>query len=342
MLTERQLLVLLKIIEHYTLTGDPVSSKILVDSGDIQASSATVRNDMSVLEDLGYIEKLHTSSGRVPSHLGYRFYIDHLLKPNQLTHRRQKLIAKALGQGSADYQNIFDQSASILSQLTNYTAIVLGPKVDNSTISDIQLIVFNPRQIMIILEIDGYVIESNMIRLAHNIEANDLQKIVNIFKEELVGCTLTEATRKLDEDLSSIFLKAFNLIEWWNPLTALENALDRWRQDQLYIAGQMNLLDFTDGMDSQSIKRLLRSVQNTDELKWIIDQSTDDYQVLMGLESDNQLLKNFAVVSSTYQINPYGEGIIAVLGPTNMSYSETLGLISALRDQLIQRLMNND
>lgn len=342
MLTERQLLVLMKIIEYYTLTGEPVSSKILVDSGEVKASSATVRNDMSVLEDQGYIEKLHTSSGRVPSNMGYRFYADHLLRPGQLTAQGKAKIEQALGHGTSDYRNIFDQSANILSELTNYTAIVLGPKIGDARITDINLMVFNPRQMMIILEIGGYVIESHMIRLSKNVQSADLQTIVNVFKEELVGCTLTEANQKLSDELAHIFMKTLGIVDLWNPLAALQDILQKWQMDRLYISGQMNLLDFTEGMDIQSIKQLLNTVQSTEELSWIFDQSTSDYQVIMGIDSENQLLHNFAVVSSTYRIHPYGEGVIAVLGPNNMSYSQTLGLVNALRDELIQHLMNND
>lgn len=339
MLTERQLLVLVKIIEYYTLTGDPVSSKILVDSGDIQASSATVRNDMSTLEEYGLIEKLHTSSGRVPSNAGYQFYVDHLLQPSQLSKKRQQKIEEALKRRSSRYQNIFDQSADILSDLTNYTAIVLGPKISNRVISDIKLIIFNARQMMVILEIDHYVIESQMIQMDQDIDMADLKKMITIFKKELVGCSLNKATYKLKHKLASLFLKTLDTHSW-DPLEVIKQMLKQWQTNQVYISGQMNLLDFTDGMDIQSVKSLLATIDDIDELQWIFEHSTEDYQVIMGHESNNQLLKDFAVVSSTYRISPYGEGIIAVLGPTNMSYAQTLGMISALRHEIIHRLIN--
>lgn len=341
MITERQLLILKRIIEHYTLTREPISSKVIVDSGVIDASSATVRNDMSALEEKGLIEKVHTSSGRIPSTKGYRFYIDHLLEPSQLSPTVAKLIQQTIGEASLHFRNIFDQSAEILSQLTNYTAIVLGPISDQQKITDIKSIGFNERYVMIVLEIGQFVVESDLIRLPAEIDYSEFKKMIRIFREELVGSTISEVEDQLKKSLPNLIHSFIDINKQWRPISVIENVIQKWQNNRIHVSGQSNMLSYTEGSELNAVKHLMDSIHRIDDIQWILDQSSNDFKVIIGQETGNKLLEDIAVVTTSYQIDDYGKGLLAVVGPTSMSYAHTFSLLSALRQELLNHLLDD-
>lgn len=338
MLTKRQINILDALIRLYTSTGHPIGSKTIMNETAIDASSATIRNELSFLEKLGFIQKTHSSSGRVPSMKGYRYYIDHLVKPQEVAKDKLQIINEVLGNHVRQMDDIMNQSAKLLSDLTSYTAIVLGPKAESSRLTGFRLVALNDNLIMAIVQTDGGLIENKVFRLPKPIDESDLVKVANIFNQHLVGLPLMEVARKLEQDIPFLIRKyASNAMDMY---LSLESAFNASAEDRYHISGKMNLLDFTEDMDNQQLKSLYSLLDNKGNLNVLIDSIHEDFVVKIGDEFDNELFTNFSLVTAAYQVSGHGRGILAVLGPTSMSYDETFGVLDVFRKQLTHTLLN--
>lgn len=337
MLTRRQLVILDALIRLYTSTGQPIGSKtILIDTG-IEASSATIRNELSLLEKQGFIQKTHSSSGRVPSLKGYRFYIDHLMQPQEVAQDKMKIISDVLGNHVKQMDDIMHQSAQLLSDLTHYTAIVLGPKAETSRLTGFRLLALNDNHVMAIIQTDKGTIENKVFRMPKTISESDLVKVTNIFNQHLIGHTLTEVARKLQRDIPLLIRKyASNAAEMF---LSIESAFKESTESRHHISGKLNILDFSENIDTQKLKSLYTMLDSSGDLYALVDQINDDFVVKIGDEIDHDLLKDFSLITTTYNVSSYGKGVIAILGPTSMAYDETFGVLDVFRKQLTHTLL---
>lgn len=339
LLTQRQLLILNKIIENFTENGQPISSKFLVEDGSIGASSATIRNEMSVLEELGYIEKVHSSSGRIPSVKGYRFYVDNLLKPKSV---RRKEIDQIKGRMNSDIfqmSDVFYQSAELLSELTNYTAIVLGPQSQFSRLTGFRFVPLNNKQMMLVLQLDNYEVQSMLFKIPEGLKTEYIKQVTEFMNNNLVGESLEVVYRTLHNDLPKLFEKYLAMN--WNVVDMFEKVLHRGTDDQMFVSGKMNLLDFTEDMEIAQVKDLYSLLDNEQTLLRLFSTLYDDRRTIdirIGNELNNQLFESFSLITVPYADDYFGGGFIAVLGPTNMTYDSTLGVIQLLRKELLDKL----
>lgn len=337
MLSERQLIILETIIRLYTTDGQPVGSKTLADAAHISASSATIRNEMSRLEEMGLIQKTHSSSGRIPSLKGYRFYVDNLLRPKQVAQDKLTLINQALGQHVRQMDDIMHQSAQLLSELTNYTAIVLGPQAKQTRLTGFRLVPLNDNQVMAIIQTDTGAIENMVFRLPDDIEESDLEKVTGIFNEHLVGHSLLEVYRKLQRDIPMLVRKYASSAH--DVLSSIENVLTKSQEDRLHISGKTNLLDFTEHMETNEVKSLYEILETGGDLTSLIQQMNHDMDIKIGHEMNHDLFNQFSLITTAYHVKGHGNGIIAVLGPTSMSYDKTVGVMEVFRNELAESLL---
>ena len=192
MLTDRQLMILQVIVDDFIRSGQPIGSRSLSKKSDITFSSATIRNDMADLEEMGFIEKTHTSSGRVPSEKGYRYYVDHLLTPPLVRNEEIQMLNSVFVDRFYELEKIVQKSAQILSEITNYTAIVLGPKVRDNKLKKISLVPLNKEAAVAIIVTDTGHVENKLITLPPTIDVNQIEKMVNILNDQLVGVPVLE------------------------------------------------------------------------------------------------------------------------------------------------------
>lgn len=339
MLTERQLLILDKIIEYFTKDGQPVSSKTLVQDGLINASSATIRNEMSILEELNYIEKVHSSSGRIPSVKGYRFYVDHLMRPKTVNTRDRGKIKSYMNSDILEMSDVFYQSAELLSELTNYTAIILGPQSVSKILTGFRILPLNSLQMMLVMQLDNFEVQNLIFRIPEGLHTNHVKQVTDFMNKNLVGESLTTVYYALKNDLPRLFedYLAMN----WNVTDMLERMLLHFKDDQIFVSGKMNLLDFTEDMNTRQVKDLYKVLDNEVTLFSMFNSLYDqkrNYDIRIGNELDNQLFEPFSLMTVPYKNARFGDGFIAVLGPTNMTYDSTLGVIQVLREELLDRL----
>lgn len=337
MLTKRQLLILKEIVRLYTETGQPVGSKKLLEQLPIHISSATIRNEMVHLEDQGLLEKTHLSSGRIPSLRGYRYYLDHLVEPSSIDANDLAVIETSFDQSYHEIDQIVAQSAKILSSLTNYTAISLGPELKDLKLTGFRLVPLNDDQVMAILVTDNGTVENQIFSIPSGIDGDSLEKIIRIINDQLVGLPLIEVVNKLHHEIPQLLTKYMITPEGF--LDIFGGVLKKAAKERYYVGGKMNLINTSTLKDVDQLKALYSLIDQNQDLGQIIGTPANQpIEVRLGDEMTNDLLKNFSVITATYNVSEHGRGMIALLGPTSMPYSRMIGLLDVFRAELAKKI----
>lgn len=342
MLTERQELILKTIIQDFTKTHEPVGSKTVMTQLPIKVSSATIRNEMAVLEDQGLIEKTHSSSGRIPSSEGYRYYLDNLVEPLQLPESVYNQIVYQLDQPFHQVNEIVQEAAKILSDLTNYTAFAEGPESHDVTVTGFRIVPLSPRQIMAILVTSDGNVQNQIYALPHHIHGEEIEKAVRMINDQLVGKSLKDITPTL---LKTLSMSGNGGEHAGELLSLVEDVIKDAASEQMYVDGQINLLNNTSENDVKDIRSLYELVDHNDLISNLLECSSSNdekfpVQVRLGSELPNQLLKNYSLLTAEYSVGDHGKGTIALLGPTNMPYSQMIGLLEYFRNELAKKLLD--
>lgn len=337
MLTDRQKDILKIIIRDYTRTGMPVGSKALASEFPTHVSSATVRNDMAALESKGLITKTHFSSGRVPSMQGYRYYVDNLVQPDPLDDSAEDLIKSSFNIEFNRIDEIIQESAKVLSDLTSYMAVTFNPEPGNNLkLGGFRLVKLDDRQVMaIIVTNTGHVVDK-IFRLT-NVSSEQLETIVNIINSELVGKPVSQVADKLRIDIPMLMTKYIQTPQGF--LKIFGEMLSEAGRDKVHVDGKLNLLKFAERQNIDRLKPLYNLLDTEDTVQKIINPDSHDVQVRIGSELRNDLLKDYSIITGTYDLNEYGHGVIAVIGPTRMPYSKIIGIVGALREELTKKLL---
>ncbi len=319
------------LVKIYTDTGVPVSSKTLMNHG-ISASSATIRNDLVKLEELGLIQKMHSSSGRVPSIKGYRFYVDHLMTPVEMTSHEVVKIRQLLNRRYNATNEIIEQSAKILSELTSYTAFSLGPEVKERKLTGFRIVPLNRNQLIAVIVTDQGYVESQVFSIPDDISSEDIEKMTRIINDRLVGESLLTVYHKLRTEIPLVLQKYFSNSS--NVLYLFEEVFNQAFDDQVYISGGMNLLNSDALTDIAEFKSIYSLISDSDKLTEILLPDKTGIDIKIGNEIENELLLNMSLITASYEVPEHGKGVIALLGPTSMSYSKLLGLVDVFTDEL--------
>ncbi|WP_461224271.1 heat-inducible transcriptional repressor HrcA [Lacticaseibacillus suihuaensis] len=340
MLTKRQLLVLKEIIRLFTESGQPVGSKTLMTELPIHVSSATIRNDMAALEEQGLITKTHSSSGRVPSTKGYRYYLDNLVEPAQATPNEIAAIQQGFGGHFYKIDEIVAQSARILSNLTSYTAISLGPEVTNIRLTGFRLVPLGNHQVMAILVTSNGNVENQLFTLPPEVDPDEVEKAIRIINDQLVGLPLGAVAQKLQTDVPAVLFKYMTSADGF--LDIFGNVLQKAAAERFFVGGRLNLMDYVGDADAGQLKQLLGMIDSEQgDINRLLNPSTAaDLQVRLGAELTPDVLANLSVITAKYSVGEHGTGMIALIGPTQMPYSKMIGLLSAFREELAKRLTN--
>lgn len=332
MLSKRQITILHLLVKLYTETGTPVGSNTLMNHG-IEASSATIRNDLSKLEEYGLIQKMHTSSGRVPSMKGYRYYVDHLMTPQETPLSDVRHIRQQFDRRYNATNEIIELSANILSDLTSYTAFSLGPEVKERKLTGFQIVPLNNRQLMAIVVTDQGYVESQVFSIPETVSTEDIEKMIRIINDRLLGENLLTVYHKLRTEIPLVLQRYFSNSS--NVLYLFEDVFHQAFDEQIYVGGGMNLLNTSMVTDVSEFKSVYSFISDTEKLtNLLLPDSPNHLEVKIGDELDNDVLKNMSLITASYNVSDHGKGVLALLGPANMSYAKLLGLVNVLTDEL--------
>jgi heat-inducible transcriptional repressor len=336
MLTERQLLILKAIVDNYITHAEPVGSRSVSKREDIDYSPATIRNEMSDLEELGFLEKPHSSAGRIPSHKGYRYYVDHLLSPKKLSKNEIIGIQSMFRDRFSEIEQVIQQSAKILSNLTSYTSIVLGPEVFESTLRQIQIVPISSSAAVAIIVTDTGHVENQTVALPENLDVNELEKVVNILNASLKGVPLVKLRDKLTTEISKVLEKYID--QYDEMLSLLNKTFLSQQNEKVFFGGKTNILAQPEFNDVERVRRLFNIFEEDELISRLFRPEDKGLTIKIGQENRFEPFDDCTVVTATYSVEGKNMGTISILGPTRMEYQRVIGILDYLSKDLSKLL----
>ncbi|MHA6483706.1 heat-inducible transcriptional repressor HrcA [Paenibacillus sp. strain BS8-2] len=328
MLTERQRMILNAIIDDYIRSAEPVGSRSISKRGDVGFSPATIRNEMADLEELGFLEQPHTSAGRVPSTKGYRYYVDHLVQLGEVKDSELGLMKSFVTDKLNQMEQVIQQTAMILSNLTNYTSILLGPELFHTSLKHFGLVPLNEGSAVAIIVTNTGHVENRTISIPPDLDMDDMQKIVNILNTKLVGVPLVRLKAKLYSEVGQELERHVNHYE--GLLTVLEDALHSDEDQRLFMSGTTNMLTQPEFKDVDKVKTILDLLDETPTIMKMFTSLPSGIQVRIGTENDHKAISDCSLITATYSINGEALGTIGILGPTRMEYGKVIRLLDLM------------
>jgi len=335
MLTNRQLLILQTIIDEFVETARPIGSRALANDEAISLSAATIRNVMADLEDMGLLEKTHSSSGRIPSQKGYRYYVDNVITPN-VNAEDILLVEHLLQDNLLEVEQVVQMSAEVLSQLTNYTTIVLGPNEIGAKLKQIQLITLNPQTAVAILITDAGHVEHKSFTFPSNILMNDLEKMVNILNDKLVGVPIIRLASALQSEVYDLMKK--HIYNYEIMYDYIKSVIKYEETNKLFVSGETNILTQPEFKDVDKIYEFYTMLENEAEIMKLLENKHQGIHVSIGQENEVDAIKDFSLITATYALGKDQLGTIALLGPTRMQYQKVISLLQSFSTEMTDLL----
>ena len=334
---DRKIKILQAIINDYIRTGEPVGSRTIAKNYDLGVGSATIRNEMADLEDMGYLEQPHASSGRVPSSKGYRLYVDKLMESQMLTAEEDlKIKQYIVDSAMLEVDKIVTQTSALLSELTNLTCIIEAPSVKKSLLKSIQLIRVDEHSLVTIILTDTGLIKNHIIRLSTIPDMNTLNKINEIINARLVNLSIKdinlEVINNFKNDLSH-FEELFNAI-----LPALYETLNASDSSEVFMDGATNIFNYPEYNDIDKAKEMLVLLNDKESLMEMI-KPQDDITISIGDENNPQA-KDCSIISAEYSLGNRPIGSIGLIGPRRINYSKVIAIMAQVVKEL-NNILNN-
>lgn len=332
MLTNRQSLILKVIVEDFIQSAEPVGSKTLMTKYELPYSSATIRNEMMLLEEKGLLEKTHTSSGRVPSTLGYRYYVENLMNVELNDHERYELQTVFRDErGSMD--DVIQKSCDVLSHMTSLTSIVLGPDAKSQRLQHIKLFpVDDHTAVAVFITSRGHT-ENKTFHFDDSVSVDDITNCCNILNDRLVGTQLSEVVDKMNE-IKPILA---NQVKRHEALfNAFIQAFRRFASDHMYYSGATNMLYQPEFADIEKLRNVMRMLED-EQLVREIARRGQSTLLRAGNKSELIWVDDMAVVSTSFRVNDTDEGKLMVVGPSRMNYDRVTSMLDFIGEILEQK-----
>lgn len=331
-LDARKQRVLRAVIDDYIESAEPVGSRTLARKYDLGVSPATIRNEMADLEMLGYLEQLHTSSGRIPSSKGYRFYVDGLIPPKPVSDEEKARIDKWYRARVRRIEEVFQETARIISQVTRNVSLVLTPQMTQAQFRCLQFLPLDDRRVITVLMTDAGFIENKILEMPSGATFEDFQRMAKVINLRLEGHTLrTIEQHSLTEIRDEI--RDESLYE--AALEIIHRALDSGRRERLYLGGTTQMLEQPEFHDVEKVKDTLLMLEEEELMKDILHAHMGDgLEVTIGQENEDKHFKDSSIITATYHLDGELLGTIAVLGPTRMEYAKAMSLLEYMNQNL--------
>ena len=342
-LDERKVTILKAIIKTYLETGEPVGSRTISKYTDLKLSSATIRNEMSDLEEMGYILQPHTSAGRIPSDKGYRFYVDQIMqeKEQEVTEVKELMIQRV-----DRVELVLKKLAQLLAANTNYAALISGPQYHRNKLKFIQLSLMDDRKLLIVTVVEGNLIKNSMVDIPENISREELLNLNILLNSALNGLTIEEINLDVISRLKKQAGVHSSLVD-----TVLNEVARAIRADdddlQIYTSGATNIFRYPELSDGERASELLKAFEQKDVLQELItdvNETSDEtgIQVYIGDETPVQTMKDCSVVTANYELGEGIRGTIGIIGPKRMDYEKVLSTLKNLMKQLDATFKNEE
>ena len=344
-LDERKVTILKAIIKTYLETGEPVGSRTISKYSELKLSSATIRNEMSDLEEMGYIIQPHTSAGRIPSDKGYRFYVDQIMqeKENEVTEFKDVMVQKV-----DKLELVLKKMAQALAANTNYAAMISGPSYHKTKLKFIQLSRVEANKLLVVVVVEGNIIKNTMIDIGEDLGEQELLNLNILLNSSLNGLTIEEINLGIISKLKGEAGSKGQIVEL--VLNEVAEAIRTQEEDlQIYTSGATNIFKYPELSDGEKASQLLGAFEQKEALKELIDdvnsnEQTNEsgIQVYIGEEMPVQSMKDCSVVTANYELGEGLRGTIGIIGPKRMDYEKVLTTLRNLMTQLDETFKNEE
>jgi heat-inducible transcriptional repressor len=333
-LDERKKKILKAVIRNYLETGEPVGSRTISKYTDLNLSSATIRNEMADLEEMGYILQPHTSAGRIPSDQGYRFYVDTMMeeKDREFVELKEMLLER-----QDKMETLLKQVAKVVAQNTQYAAMISAPSMHRNKVKFIQLSRLNPEQLLAVIVVEGNVIKNNIIPIADEISDENLLKLNILLNTQLNGLSMEEINLGIIAALKQQAGVHGSLIG--EVIDAVGDAIKADDDPEIYTSGTNNIFRYPELTDNGKASELVGTFEEKQQLGSLIQESLETdpgtgIQVYIGDEAPIKSMKDCSVVTATYELGEGMKGTIGIVGPKRMDYDKVIGTLRTIQSKL--------
>ena len=337
-LDERKFLILQAIIDDYITTAMPVGSRTISRKSGVGFSPATIRNEMSDLEELGYLDQPHTSAGRVPSDKAYRLYVDRLLKVGKLSEDESERMHETIQARSAQVDGVIRSAAQVLADATQYTSVIVAPKLKTLRIKHIQLVPVAQCTALMIIVTNLGIVKDAVIRIPEGLDADDLYSISRMLTRRLADQPL-EGVRQIFSEL--LRENDGNRRLMGETLRVIENKLEQEDSTDVFVGGSSKLLNYPEYSDVHKARNFLTVLESKDKLRKLIGREGGmEVTIRIGAENDVPEMSDCSIVTARYRVGDQASGTLGIIGPTRMNYHRVIPVLEFMSQAMSEILSN--
>ena len=333
-LSERKKMILKAIVEAHIKLGEPVGSKYLTQEMGISYSSATIRNEMSELEEMGFLEQPHTSAGRIPSELGYRFYVDSLVQQYDMTAKEANELNNMLSVKMSEIDKILENARKAASAMTNYTAMTLRARPSGITVKKYEMVFLDTRTVLAVLVTASDSVKTKSIKLPFDVTKADTDRLTLVLNEELAGLSIEDINislivrmeERMDSCPGIVNIAVKSIYEAVNELGS-----------EIRFEGVNRLVQYPEYKNLDKLQQMISTIEDKNDIMRVIstiDQSDDDTKIFIGSENMVKIMDNSTLIYKNLKLNGRTIGAIGIIGPCRMDYSRVLATIDKLSDEI--------
>lgn len=328
MVTDRQKQILKVIVEEYVKSAKPVSSNHICDK--LKCSSATIRNEMVILEEAGMLEKNHFASGRTPSENGYKYYVENLMEPKKMTGEDMLKLQTIFRNNALDVDDTIKKSIELISEITNYTSVVLGSTSSMNKLKKVEVVPLEEDSVLTIVITDKGHVEHKKIVFPTDVSVDEVRKTVDLINKLIVGTPIDEVSEKLEYEIKPIISK---YVKQHDVLyNAFYDAFNEFtNKNNVEFVGRNNFLKQPEFNDIDKVKDVLNGFENIGEIKRVDNDGDDGIKIYIGTES--QITNDVAVVTTKYNLDGE-EKTIAIIGPKRMEYDRVVSMLDYIKEKI--------
>ncbi len=344
-LDERKRMILQAIIDDYIDTAEPIGSRTIARKHEIGLSSATIRNEMADLEEMGYLAQPHTSAGRIPSDKGYRLYVDHLMQVRELTKDEIDYIQKSMEVHISELGQIIRQASAALSKITKYTSVSMTPQTKRIILKAIQVVPIEKGKALVIVVTNSGLIRNSLVKISEKILPDFLIRISNIFNERLSGLTLDEINLPIIKNIEKSIGTTKELL--MPILSGVEECISKIDSPDVFLDGATNIFEYPEFNNMGKAREFLNAISEKDVMRDLLRAYDEDGAVTIqiGLENNIEGIKDCSIIRTTYSLGDVVIGSIGVIGPTRMEYARVISSMNYIREKVneeIERLIGEN
>lgn len=332
-LTERKLKILQAIVGDFIYSAEPVGSRTISRKYDMGVSAATIRNEMSDLEDMGFLTHPHTSAGRIPSDKAYRLYVNSLMKKYELSDEAKRAIEKELSENMTELERTIEHASNLLSRITNLTAFAMTPNQDENKLKYVNILPVDERTVVLMIVAESGKVTNTAVRLKAQYDPKTLELLSKVLTHNYRGRSLSsiltlDIIKDLESDVASMGRIAENIIPSF--VATLENMLNV----DLYINGLENIFSIPEYNDINKARMFMDMISRKKDLTKLLMNRESGVIVTIGNENDDDIMKDCSMITATYCVDGHCVGKLGVVGPTRMKYDEVTSVVEFLTQNL--------